>query len=1262
MLERFFVIGAERDPQNLWGHDPWLVALSVALAIASSLMALHLAALALRAPDRLRRNLTVASGSLALGGGVWSMHFVGMLAFDLCANRHFEPWVTALSFLPSLVASWIALHVLTQEQATGRSITWGGALVGAGIGVMHYAGMSASEAAPLIRYDLGGFLASLVFAVGMAILALWLRFGMQRAWVRRPWLSTLLGGVVLGLAIAGMHYISMAAVRVSGNVAASGPVSDQARYMALAIALMAVLVGLVVTTVNMGLRARWLLRKSEQSESSLRAVVDTAMDGIIMADAGGTIQSFNGAAERMLGWSSAEAVGRHVGMLVDPAFAAASDGYLPRDLARGEARQVGADKDIHVVRKDGALVPVRLVVGRVDLPGPPVLVGFLTDLTERNAIEQERRRGEEQLRSLVRNIPGVAFRCRYDADWSMLFISDAVEALTGWPAGDFLRGSISFGRIIHEDDAGRVGDLVAQALAAGESYSLEYRLHTREGGIRWVSETGRGVTGARGEVQWIDGVIVDMTDFKAHNAEFVGTVTAIGRSQAVIEFDLQGQVLTANRNFLDLVGYSLAEVQGRHHRMFCEPAYTESDAYQAFWARLGQGEFYAGEYLRLGRGGREVWIQATYNPIFDAQGRPFKIVKFATDLTERRRMEMDLRAAKEQAEHAAAARSTFLANMSHEIRTPMNAIIGFTEALLDTPLESTQRRHLGTVHHAARSMLRLLNDILDTAKLEKGAVELEVADFSLRELCDQILASLRITAAKKGLEVVLDYPEGVPVHWQGDAFRIQQVLLNLLGNAIKFTHEGHVTLRVQGVDSLLVLEVIDTGIGIDAAGVERIFDPFAQADASTTRRYGGTGLGTTIARQLAELMGGAIEVASRVGHGSTFTVRLPLHTGQALADSGASARDWLRAPLPSLRVLAVDDVPANLELLQITLQRGGHKITTAASGAQALEAFAGDRFDVILMDLQMPDMDGLEVTRHLRSFEQARQRKATPIVALSASVLEQDRRNARAAGMDGFASKPVEPVRLMAEIARVIGVREDGTDPVFAVTSAFGSLDSLDALPGARAQAPPPQAPLPAAIEWDRGVQLWTQARYLREAIERFMQESGVALAGLLSAHQADDWESLEARAHRVRGAAANLALPAVQQFAGQIEHAARARDAAPAQASLLALATALDAVRVALLNPQAPDAQLQGTASAPAPLQPAERHLVLAAIDALAAALAQGELADAPLAVLESGLSAVSLNGLQEALDRFDFDEARACLQALRGHVQASTPPQEIA
>ncbi len=366
----------------------------------------------------------------------------------------------------------------------------------------------------------------------------------------------------------------------------------------------------------------------------------------------------------------------------------------------------------------------------------------------------------------------------------MLFISDAVTALTGWLPQDFLQGRVNFTQLTLPEEVDRLWNEVSAAIEEHRPYHVEFGLRDREGCLRWVSESGRPVVGDDGQVQWIDGVIMDMTAFKERNAEFESTVRAINRALAVVEFDMQGRVLHANDNFLSLMGYGLQEIVGQHHRMFCEPAYAQTEAYAQFWEQLRSGQLDGGEYPRLGKNGRRIWIQATYNPIFDAMGQPFKVVKFATDLTQRRAMEQELRAAKERAEQAAAARSTFLANMSHEIRTPMNAIIGFTEALLDTPMDAQQRRHLGTVQHAARSMLRLLNDILDTAKLEKGAVELEIGDFSLQELCDQILASLRIHAGKKGLDLQLQVAHSVPAYLHGDALRLQQILLNLLGNAL----------------------------------------------------------------------------------------------------------------------------------------------------------------------------------------------------------------------------------------------------------------------------------------------------------------------------------------------------------------------------------------------------------------------------------------------------------------------------------------------
>ncbi len=1224
MLEKFFVVGVARDAYGVaMHHDARLVCLSVALAIASSVMALHLAGLALRAPDAASRRMAIASGAVALGGGIWAMHFVGMLAFDLCASGHFDLWITALSVLPSVLASWVALAVLARQQVGARSLLLGGALVGAGIGLMHYAGMAASEFAPLMRYDVAGFAASIAYAVGMATAALWVRFRLGRVAGLSPRVANMLGGVVMGLAIAGMHYISMAALRVVGEAAGPAGQGAPSHYLALAIAVAALATGLSITGVNVHLRFRQLLREARANASRLSALVDTAVDGIVIIDAQGTVRLFNHAAERLLGWSADEVIGRNVHMLMPSPHREAHDGYLRRHVETGYSSIIGAGREIEALRKDGTLLPMRLAVGRVDQPGDPLFVGFLVDLSERKALERERARGEEQLRSLMGNLPGVAFRCRNEGDWPMVFISDAVQSLTGWSAEDFVQERVYFGHLIHAEDALRIAPEVEYALRMAMPYHIEYRIKTRDGRTRWMSENGRGVVDAQGAMCWIDGVILDVTEPKSRNAEFVGTVQAIDRSQASAEFDLRGHVIAANPNFLALMGYTLDEVIGQPHAMFCAPAFAQGGEYGAFWQRLAQGEFEAGEFESFGKDGRPVWIHATYNPIFDAEGQVFKVIMFATDLSGRRVMEQDLRTAKERAEAAAAARSTFLANMSHEIRTPMNAIIGFTEALLDTPLESTQRRHLGTVHHAARSMLRLLNDILDTAKLEKGAVELEIETFSLHELCDQILASLRISAAKKGLDLVLDYPACVPEFWRGDAFRIQQILLNLIGNAIKFTHEGGVTLRVAGGDGELVLDVVDTGIGIGEAGLQRIFDPFSQADASTTRRYGGTGLGTTIARQLAELMQGGIGVHSRVGEGSTFSVRLPLRVAEAPAHA-ASSPGRPRLALPPLRVLAADDVPANLELLQLTLQRGGHKVTLVESGQEAVQAFERERFDVVLMDLQMPDMDGLEATRRMRAFERAHARTPTAIVALSASVLEQDRRNARAAGMDGFASKPIEPLRLTGEIARVIGLA--GGEP---------SAAPAAAVPG-----------LPA-IDWERGVRLWTQARYLREAIQRYLQDGAATVAALRAAVQRTDARAVAAAAHRLHGAAANLALTALQAQAARLEAAARAHETAAWPALVEALDCALAGVAKALNSLDAPDA-------APAPAAPRtlgaqERADLRAAIDALADALAAGELPAEPLAALERHLSATSLDALREALDRFDFDDAVQRLHVLR-------------
>ncbi|WPP46828.1 PAS domain-containing hybrid sensor histidine kinase/response regulator [Pseudomonas sp. AN-1] len=587
----------------------------------------------------------------------------------------------------------------------------------------------------------------------------------------------------------------------------------------------------------------------------------------------------------------------------------------------------------------------------------------------------------------------------------------------------------------------------------------------------------------------------------AHASDPVSQMAAIHRVMAVIEFDLQGRILTANQNFLDLFGCRLEEIRGQPHSIFCPPGVAHSQDYQELWERLRRGEHETGEYRRLALDGRELWVQASYHPIFPPAGGPGKVVKFASDISFHREMEAELLEAKERAERAAAARSAFLANMSHEIRTPMNAIIGFTELLLGSRLDDTQRRHLQTVQHSARSLLALLNDILDTAKLERGVVELEAVDFSLRELVERICALLRPNATAKGLTLSLHYAAELGEGFRGDPLRIQQVLLNLLGNAIKFTPQGEVSLHVQAEGEQVCLAVRDTGIGIAADRLQKIFEPFAQADASMSRRFGGTGLGTTIARQLVELMGGRIEVHSRPGEGSTFRITLPLPAAQALPRQAVPSLPHL----PPLHILVVDDVEQNVELLALGLGRLGHRIGTARDGAQALAALAGGRFDLVLMDVQMPGVDGLAASRQWRAHEQAHGLPRTPLIALTASVLESDRLAAREAGMDGFAAKPVELERLLDEIVRVTGIApaQAGVEPGAAsmAVAACPLADSCRATACTSASCPLVEVP----VLLERLARVWRRGELddlaLRQLLARLdPQGNSASLAALVGA------------------------------------------------------------------------------------------------------------------------------------------------------------------
>jgi PAS domain S-box-containing protein len=1024
-------------------YDFRLVVLSVVIAVFASYAALDLAG-RVTAARGFARTLWLHGGAIAMGFGIWAMHYVGMLAFRLPIPVQYDWPTVLLSLLAAISASGIALLIVGRRQVNFARAAFGSLPMGGGIASMHYIGMAAMRMPAHCHYSSWIVAISIVLAVVISLLALLLTSHFREA-TTSGGVGKVLSALAMGAAIPSMHYTGMAAVSFTAS-----SLDPAALRHALAISSSGVAAIIVFTFLLLGfavvlsLLDRHFAAQLFNTNELLPLLLESAPAAILGIDIAGKCTFCNPEFLRLTGHASfGQVKGKNVHRLTHHTKAdgtpyPASDCPIYQSLFSGRTTQV--DTEVFW-RKDGSNFPVEYRSHPIQRLGQMIgCVVTFVDITERKQAEKQLQDSESKHR--------VLFESSADAhllmdDTGFVDCNLAALDMFGYPSKDQLLRlhPADFSPPIQPDGTSSRGGANQAIAAAMQHGSQRFQwMHRRSNGEVFPTEVCLTALTLGGKPALLS-TIRDVTERKLADDRLRESATRLRLAAdaahlGVWEYNFATNTLVWDRRMCQLHGIEPEQFHGTYED-WTKSVHAEdlpravADVEAAIAAR---GNFRS-EFRVVWPSGEIRFIEAHGTVLASPSGALQRMIGVNSDITERKRAADAMLEAKEKAEAANRAKSDFLANMSHEIRTPLNGVIGMTDLALETDLTPEQREYLETVKISADSLLTVIDDILDFSKIEAGKIELELADFDLREGLRTVLKTPALRADEKGLKLFYNIAPDVPRILNGDFGRLRQVLINLVGNAVKFTEHGEVAIRVRtetcsGNDSLVHFSVSDTGVGIPKEKMQSIFEAFSQADTSATRKYGGTGLGLTISQRLVDMMGGKVWAESELGTGTTFhfTVKLKKTDSQESKSGTATTPGTLR----DVKVLVVDDNRTNRRVLEGILVRWGMKSTSVATAEEALVALgeakaAGQPFRLILTDTNMPSMNGFEFLESIRGKPEL---SSTSLVMLTSSGHKGDAARCKELGVAACLTKPVRQPELREAIARALGVQQQREVPL----------------------------------------------------------------------------------------------------------------------------------------------------------------------------------------------------------------------------------------